>query len=297
MVNLDNITAVTKGKSDFIGHLTWYSVGKQLIEVNDLKNRLVQSGLDDVWMPNDIRPTDAFRRATKEVEQRKQTSNPNVFYNILVREVYSDQKSIQRNIVIETVDQNGKRLSYKPKSAVITLDKKNSTVSFVTDDPSIKEICIQAENKFNIYKSHYSAQQLRVMVNKILQSLAPTPVRKSGGIYFIPVSKSSGLNQLIYFINSLDNSEGYKVPVINSSDNRDMVSKKLYDHFESIFHDCRSKKNMKKGEIKILVDEANKMIKDYRNYKTIVAEETESIEEMIARLKSEVSRLMMDMKV
>jgi thioredoxin reductase len=46
------------------------------------------------------------------------------------------------------------------------------------------------------------------MVNKILQSLAPTPVRQNGGIYFVPNSHTEGLNQLVSFTSSLENSEG-----------------------------------------------------------------------------------------
>src|SRR5690625_297609 len=296
MVNVQNLAVVSQDQEDFLGHLAWYSVGKQLIKTNELKQRLLNSGLEAEWLPNPIRATDAFRRATKEVEQRKATSRPNVFENILVREVFSDKQAVQRNLVVETVDQNGKRLSYNSKAGVITLDKKNNSVTFLSDDTSINEVCVQIEQKFNIYKDHYSAQQLRVMVNKIMQSLAPTPVRKNGGIYFIPATKSIRLKQLIQFLSFLDNSEGYKVPVIDSTDNRVMVSKKIYDHFDSILYDCRNKTRLTKGEVKALIDEANKVIKDYRNYKTIVTEETEHIEQVIMNVRYEVTQMVADVQ-
>jgi len=296
MVNVQNLAVVSQDQEDFLGHLAWYSVGKQLIKTNELKQRLLNSGLEAEWLPNPIRATDAFRRATKEVEQRKATSRPNVFENILVREVFSDKQAVQRNLVVETVDQNGKRLSYNSKAGVITLDKKNNSVTFLSDDTSINEVCVQIEQKFNIYKDHYSAQQLRVMVNKIMQSLAPTPVRKNGGIYFIPATKSIRLKQLIQFLSFLDNSEGYKVPVIDSTDNRVMVSKKIYDHFDSILYDYRNKTRLTKGEVKALIDEANKVIKDYRNYKTIVTEETEHIEQVIMNVRHEVTQMVADVQ-
>src|SRR5699024_4012933 len=285
MVNVQNLAVVSQDQEDFLGHLAWYSVGKQLIKTNELKQRLLNSGLEAEWLPNPIRAPDAFRRATKEVEQRKANSRPNVFENILVREVFSDKQAVQRNLVVETVDQNGKRLSYNSKAGVITLDKKNNSVTFLSDDTSINEVCVQIEQKFNDYKDHYSAQQLRVMVNKIKQSLAPTPVRKNGGIYFIPATKSIRLKQLIQFLSFLDNSEGYKVPVIDSTDNRVMVSKKIYDHFDSILYDCRNKTRLTKG-----------VIKDYRNYKTIVTEETEHIEQVIMNVRHEVTQMVADVQ-
>lgn len=292
-MDVANLTAVAEKnvKEGFLGHLMWYSIGKQLIQTEVLKYKLIEAGMDEVWMPNPIRTTDAFRRATKEVERRQATSQPYVYENILVREVYSDTNAIQRNLVVETVDQNGKRLSYNPKSAVITLKKDTNTVTYISDDSLLQEICMEVQKKFDIYKEHYSAQQLRVMVNKILSSLAPTPVRKNGGIYFVPSPKSFGLEKLIQFIESLGNSEGYKVPVLDSTDNRNMINRKLHDYFQSILEDCQNNGNLKKGEIKALVVEANRVIKDYRNYKTIVATDMENIEQVITDVRRAVVRL------
>ena len=89
---------------------------------------------------------------------------------------------MQRNIVVESVNQAGKRLDYHSKVGVITLDKKNVSITFVSENETAKELCIEAEQKFNIFRDNYSAQQLRVMISKVLQSLAPTPVRPNGGI-------------------------------------------------------------------------------------------------------------------
>jgi hypothetical protein len=144
----------------------WYSVGKQLIKTDELKNKLIQSGLEEVWMPNAIRPADAFRRATKEIESRKATANAGVFENYLIQEVFADKDYVQRNIVVESVNQAGKRLDYNSRARVITLDKKNESITSVSEKETAKELCMEAGQRFNIFKDNYSAQQLRVMVNK-----------------------------------------------------------------------------------------------------------------------------------
>ncbi|WP_193065146.1 DUF6744 family protein [Oceanobacillus oncorhynchi] len=296
MVNVDNLAAVSnpQGVQDFLGHLIWYSVGKNLIKVEDLQKHLSNAGLGNEWMPNKIRSSDAFRRATKEVERRRPTSQPNIYENILVREVYSNSKEIQRNLVIETVDQQGKSLSYATQSAVINLDKRNDSITFTADSDSIKEICNEAEKKFNLYKNHYSSQQLRVMVGKILASLAPTPLRRSGGVWFVPEVKDKELHQFVHFVSRLENSEAYKVPVINTNDNKQMVTKKMFEHFESLLHDCHNKTNLSKGDIKTLINEANKYIADYRNYKHIVTTENDAMENIIMDVRKEVANIMMD---
>ena len=101
-------------------------------------------------MPNTIRPADAFRRATKEIETRKATANAGVFENYLIREVFADKDYVQRNIVMESVNQAGKRLDYHSKSGVITLDKKKVSITFVSENETAKELCMEAEQKFNI---------------------------------------------------------------------------------------------------------------------------------------------------
>ena len=296
MVNIQDLTAVNKGKTEsFLGHLTWYSVGKQLVQTKELELKLNDAGLDQVWMPKPIRSADAFRRATKEIEQRKATSNPSVFENVLIREVYSDKDMVQRNIVIETVDQNGKRLSYESKAGIITLDKEKSTMSLDADKLIIREIYQEAERKFVTYKNHYSAQQLRIMVSRILQSLAPTPVRKSGGVYFVPSVMNIELSKLVHFIMSLENSEAYKIPVIDNTSNRNMVNNKLLEHLNPVLDGCINSDDLNKGKVKVLIEEANGIIKNYRNYKSILNEESQQMEQAIFAIRSEIARIMAEM--
>ncbi|MCM3711096.1 DUF6744 family protein [Sporosarcina luteola] len=295
-INLENMTAVqNENQEGVLGHLAWFSVGKQLIKTADLKERLIQSGMEEEWMPNAIRSADAFRRATKEIETRKATSQTGVFENYLIREVFSDKDYVQRNIVVESVNQAGKRLDYNSKAGVITLDKKNQSITFISETETAKELCLEAEQKFNIYRDNYSAQQLRVMVNKILQSLAPTPVRPHGGIYFVPDSHTEGLEKLVKFTSSLENSEGFKIPVVNTFDNRNMVNAKLKEHLESILNDCKTSGSLRKGQVKEIIENANSVISNYKNYKGIVQEEAVQLEQKIMRIRSEITRMVTDL--
>src|SRR5690606_955621 len=126
---------------------------------DQLKQKLLDSGLGEGWLPNEIRPADAFRRATKEIESRKQkTTTSGVYKNYLVREVYSDKKMIQRNIVVETVDQNGRRLDYDGQAAILILDKEADQLKIGVVLPEVEELANEAGNLYDIYKHHYPAQ-------------------------------------------------------------------------------------------------------------------------------------------
>ena len=154
---------------------------------------------------------------------------------------------------------------------------------------------MEAEQKFNIYKDNYSAQQLRVMVNKILQYLAPTPVRPNGGIYFVPDSHTEGLTKLVKFTSSLKNSEGFKIPVVNTFDNRNMVNRKLNEHLESVLNDCKTSGSLRKGQVKEIIENANSVISNYKNYKGIVQDEAVQLEQKIMKIRSEIARMVTDL--
>src|SRR5699024_10647073 len=130
------------------------SIGQQMNKVDELEQKLINSGVGKEWMPNPIRPVDAFRRATRETQTKKPTATAGVYQNFLMREIYSDNEIVQRNIVVETVDQKDKKLGYETQSGVIKLDKKNGTFSYEATDSEILEMCKEAEQKFYLYRDH-----------------------------------------------------------------------------------------------------------------------------------------------
>lgn len=293
-IDIQNVVAVRNEQQEgIIGHLMWYSVGGQLIRWDELEKKLLAAGLDKGWMPNPIRPPDAFRRATSEIQTRKATAQADVYENYLVREVYSDKDMVQRNIVVETVDQRGKRLDYNSRAAVLTLDKKTQNISIVSSYPPAEELAREAERKFYLYRDHYSSQHIRVMLANILKSLAPTPVRPSGGVYFVPSVHTEGLTKLCRFASSLENSEAFKVPLVNTLDNRQMVTQKLKEHFERILGECRSAEtgHLKKGQVKELIEEARRVIGQYKDYRILVTEDFKTMEAYIAKIRAQMAQL------
>lgn len=289
---LKDMIATTENTEGLLGHLFWFSIGTKLINKNDLLELLVQSGIGEEWMPNAIRVSDAFRRATREVQRRRPTSQAGVHQNLLVREVASNNELIQRNIVLETVDQNDKKLNYETKSGIIKLDKKFESLVFEVSDDDIREVCQEVERNYYLYKDNYSSEHLRALIPKILGSLAPTPMRRNGGIYFIPYTMTGGLTSLVTFINSLEGSESYKVPVVDSKDNEKMINKKLDDHLSHLLEQCQNTVGLKKGQIKALVEETNQAIEDYKNYKMLTEKQGDHFNEKVITLRNEVIEIL-----
>jgi hypothetical protein len=293
VIDTKEIVATTgEEQENVLGHLYWFNIGKLMIESDDLKQYLINSGLGDEWMPNKIRSVDAFRRATKEVQAKKPTANPKVFKNYLMREVHADKDFVQRNIVVETVDQDNKKLGYEAEVAIVKLDKKSNTLVIDSADKEAMSLIRQAEEKFYLYRDHYSAQHVRVMVAKILDSLAPIAMRENGVIYFVPNKMTQGLTNLVTFVNSLDNSDAFKVPVINSREHRDMIEKKLRDYLDRLLEQCKNTEDLREDQIQALVEETNIAIRDYKHYKKMVESESETFEDKIFELRSSVVKIL-----
>lgn len=300
-VALKDLTAVqtVDENSQILGNLFWFSVGKHLINVPSLTEKLKNSGVGENWLPNTIRPSDAFRRATKEAERRKvQTDREGIFLNYLIRDLYSDKDIVIRNIVIEEIDSKGKRLNYNPDACKITLDKTDNSIKFETTDAVTQIMAKEIEEKYTIYKDFYQEQQIRVVVSKILNSLSPIPVRKNGGIYFVPQKYEQQLKNLKTFCGSLENSEGYSIPVVNTYDNKEMISQKVKSHLESVLAQCRSVATTTKlsnAQIKAIIEEAKQAINDFNNYKGLINPNIlsiELVEKLIQEIKSEIALML-----
>lgn len=295
--NLENMTAVNESKEEdvHIGHLLWYSIGDDLYGRNLLELTLVQTGLSQGFMPHEIRLVDAFRRATKDVETNINLGN-GVSENYMVRDVYADNHTAVRHIVKEQVDSKGKRLSYYENEAVLTLDKKAETMSCSADSSSYSwELCQEAMRLFEIFKNHHNGQAVRSMVQSILKTLSPTPVRPSGGVYFVPAAYDEELQKLTSFCSAFPKGEGFKIQVVNSAESLKMVETKVSDHLESLYGQCQhaaADGSLSKSKLTELIEEAKRVIAGYKNYEGIISQKKDEMETRILLIRDSVTILL-----
>ena len=295
--NLENMTAVQNSQAGdvHIGHLFWYSIGDDLYGRNLLEQTLVQTGLSQGFMPHEIRLVDAFRRATKDVETSINLGN-GVSENYMIRDVYADTHTAVRHIVKEQVDSKGKRLSYFENEAILTLEKKAETMSFSADSSSYSwELCQEATRLFEVFKNHHNGQAVRSMVQSILKTLSPTPVRPSGGVYFVPVTYDDELAKLTSFCSAFPKGEGFKIQLVNSVESLKMIETKVSDHLESIYGQCQNAAadgSLSKSKVSELIGEAKRVIAGYKNYEGILSQKKEEMEARILLIRDSVTILL-----
>lgn len=296
---LENIAAVetVNEQTQVIGHLCWYSVGEDLYDREELRKSLLYNGLSETNLPNAIRPADAFRRATKDVEMRRvETDQEGVYENYIIRNVVSNDDIVQRNIVKETVDSKGARLDYVSE-VEMTFDRKAETFNYsVTSGGMAEELAEEASKLFDIYLTHHNATAIRACAIKILQTMSPTPVRPSGGVYFVPAKHSLKLDCLVGFLRSFQKGEGQMIPLIDTEDNRDMVKQKLYEHLQRTLHGCNetlTNESLPKGQVRMLIEDAKRVVADFKDYREVITGAVDDMENHVDLIRQQI-QLMMD---
>ena len=225
MVNVNNLTAIENVDSKPIGYLTWYTITNVEKTRDELEAHLSVRNFQE-FMPRMISPSDAFRRATAECQRKNvKAASRDVNYNYLMREVYSDNTEIVRHIVIEENDKKVKSLSYDPDTAILRYDKKADRIDFQARTMMAEELCNEAVKLFHKHRVTYNERHIRDVIAEILGNMAPVPVRPSGGVYFVPERYNERLQPFICLVNDLGGSEAFKVPLINTMENKDMIRK------------------------------------------------------------------------
>lgn len=295
--SLGNMTVVQNSQVGdvHIGHLFWYSIGDDLYGRNLLEQTLVQTGLSQGFMPHEIRLVDAFRRSTKDVETSVNLGN-GIEENYMVRDVYADAHTAVRHLVKEQVDSKGQRLHYFENEAIFTLNKKSEAMSFSADSIAYSwELCQEAVRLFGTFRSHHNGQAVRSMVQSILKTLSPTPVRPSGGVYFVPATYDDELKKLTSFCSAFPKGEGFKIQVVNSAESLKMVETKVSDHLGSLYGQCQhaaTDGSLSKSKLAEIIDEAKRVIAGYKNYEGIMSQKKDEMEARILLIRDSVTILL-----
>jgi hypothetical protein len=108
-------------KETLLGWVAWYGISDPEVKYDDLKQKVTDLGLDVDALPAPLRAGDTFKRACRYAEQKKLPYG-DLFINIMIRSVSQNMEAVERHMVVEIVDADGRRLEYEVAAHLI-LDK------------------------------------------------------------------------------------------------------------------------------------------------------------------------------
>ena len=223
--------------SDNLGSLVWYTIRDQEIARQDIKNKLIAAGLDEAFTPKKTAPSDAFRRAVRDSEQKKIPRFDGTFVNFLLRYVSHTKDELACHVVREIVDAASRRLDYQ-QVAEVGLDRANNIVyrnDFLARRDDEPDVPTEVARRYERCLDHYNGSHLRIIVHDVLRTLNPIAVRPSGGVYFIPAEGGKTLHNLQKFVQSLGGeSDLWLMPVLDNEDARMVIRSTLDNEVESV---------------------------------------------------------------
>ncbi len=285
-LNLQNVAAVSQQENGILGHLVWYSISEMFVPRDELRQRLVDAGIGEGYMPRPISGADAFRKASSAVEGKDVLPawNEHISLNVLVRDVARGKNYVQRNLVLEFLDKEHKELSYDSEEAVLVFDKTTNTIDVAKCSDQATAIVDQIKDNFQLFLNNHDSQALRSICTKYLWSLNPISVRPSGGIYFVPFQYEEQLKRLVDFLSSFEKgrTEAYTIPLINTEEQRDMVKAKIAEHLNNTLTEMavmlKQPKKIEKGKANILLNNAKFVLENFRDYKEALNDELRNMD-------------------
>jgi len=219
-----------------LGHLLWYGLRDVRIGRQDLQDLLNSAGIGSFNMPPEIRPPDAFRRATTSISTRTPTDlGDGKFENIKGRDVFSDSKEIVRHIIREETDSQNKVIHYGKIGQVVynrVLEKMSVGISPRYEHHKNKIIKV-----YNELVDNYTGKHIRDMVYKMVHDTNPVNVRPAGGVYFVANTYTETVESLETFVASInqygvtgtDEAVFESVPMLDIEKQRKLI----FDKYES----------------------------------------------------------------
>ena len=224
-----------------LGHIAWYTITQPSVTHEQLEEMVTDLPLNKSILPSAPRMGDAFKRACRYSERtRVDIPGTDTFANFLIRKVTQNAEQVERHIVLEIVDEEGRQLDYHVV-AELTFDRTKTAMKVTTKktgDPALQVLTRDTlklfTDNFDKAAKYLDAQVLRLMIRQQLELMSATSVRKQGSVYFIPVAAKERTEALETLCSRLgEGSMFHSLPLIDTSKQREMIKAA----FENEVHD------------------------------------------------------------
>jgi len=214
-----------------LGHIAWYTITKPQLTHDDILELVTDLGLDANIVPKPPRAGDAFKRACRYSERNgipvPYSENT---ANYMIRSVAQTMEEIERHLMLEIVDPNGRRLEYH-KAAELKFNRKDSKLSVSVKkvsqdmDPITKETLDKFAAELSYATKYIEAQVIRRMIRQQLDNVHAVLARSKGSVYFVPNKYKDKLQALEEFTASCgEGSVFHTIPLIDTAKQQELIA-------------------------------------------------------------------------
>lgn len=275
----------------FMGRAVWYGVGRLAVPVDKLEDYYNILNIPLKYSPNSPGPKNAWKRATKRLEQTQTDhldNNEKRITEYMVRKLSNDT----RILVKEVKNKDDKRLDFTEIAKFSYLEGDTVMKVMNGDKEEAKDWCADLKELHKFFQNHFVENDIRRYIKRTIKKLNPTKLKSTGSVYFVPEKYSKlvlKLSQLLEILNINHGQSGYassvtQIPIIQSKNQKETISRKVREDTVEL-----AEKRIQKFKAMLDSDEE---IKKYR-YK----EYLDDLEDLLERKKEYEDMLEKPLKV
>lgn len=244
--NLKDLVAVPHGtidQRDLLGTITIFTVPDKPVKGSKLTRLWASEGLDPALIPESRQPVHVFQGACREVATKRggAVGSNGHRTEVKVDEVYENGDECVYQITRLVRDAANQVIDH-PKAMTLVFDKalaqaeidggKADPITCTPRDPEsygqLKGLEDRVRQDYHRNLSNVPGQKVRNATRDYMTLLGATPMRKSGGVYFVPIAGYQTLQSIERVLDKLygDDARFDTYPMMSTSSARD----KLRDH-------------------------------------------------------------------
>lgn len=231
------IAQANEAQTSYLGEVLWLSAVKTDVPHATVVQAFADAGLSD-WCPKLSAPSDVFRRVMARLKKTIHHED-GTRSRITTVQVGDNTNEVQRRVVVEHLDSAGARLSHD-QTWDLRYEKLNKRLAMypvylaadgtVTSrdryaDPKVgDEYLATVQDDVNNGMTCIDQDGLQRAITKAIKDADGVPVRRNGGVYYVPWEKRHIVAGLKAVATSLEGIEVAGVAVPNDSEQRATVT-------------------------------------------------------------------------
>lgn len=242
---MDNYTQAIQDLPEeaFLGSLLFFSISQADVNLKNAHRDLSAAGLSTDTLRKNLRPVDAFKKASKRIEKKFKPVN-GVRSELMVRPVGEDGTYAHRHIILEraVIRAGVKRRIFYEKVGELTFTRgvkkdgeytghsvecRRTTSNLgepltADEDQWLTEQLATFEDHYDHLLNYMDSHAVRTFVREYIYDLQATCVKESGGLYFIRQGHADEVAKLAEWVRSVG-SEFQTVELLNLADKKQMI--------------------------------------------------------------------------
>ncbi len=186
-----------------LGTLLWWQLNGNRIEHDAFVDLAAKQGLDAKYVPSEVKPTAAFRRACRHIA----TKLPK---GLMLRPIDETSDEIIVGLVNEQPDAARRDLDYNVASRIV-FNKGTSQITADVEHPAVWQL-------HELYRHHQAltTEDIRNMLSTFLHE-AGVNLRDAGGVYFVPVAFQRTLDGLCKVVEAVGKGNRcFTLPIVDA---------------------------------------------------------------------------------